>query len=151
MSVIVYHDGVMAADTRAYSGSSHPVGNKMKIHRLADGSLLGLSSSTPGLPEEFKAWLERGADREDYAPAEVDIEALLIAPDGKAYLYTDSYFRCGPLIGDTFTIGSGKKYALGAIKAGCDAEEAVHVAIACDPFCGGPVSLIRLHESDADA
>lgn len=151
MSVIVYHNGIMASDTRAYSGNSHPVGNKMKIHRLKDGSLLGMSSSTPGLPEEFKAWLERGANYEDYGPTDVDIEALLVKPDGSVYLYYNSYYRAGPLVGQTFTIGSGKKYALGAIAAGCDAAQAVEVAISCDPFCGGPVAVLPLVEARPEA
>lgn len=150
MSVIVYHDGVMAADTRAYSGNSHPVGNKMKIHRLKDGSLLGISSGQVGIPEEFKAWIERGASREDYGPPDLDLEAILVKPDGQVFLYNDSYYSAGPLLGRTFTIGSGKKYAHGAIIAGCNAVQAVEVAIVCDPFCGGPVSSIPLSDTAAD-
>lgn len=148
MSVIVYDAKrqLMAADTRAYSGSSHPIGNKMKIHRLWDGSLLGMSSAQPGAPEAFKAWIDRGEKLDDYAPSDIDIEALLVKPNGEVFLYSDGYYRAGPLVGDVFTVGSGKKYALGAWHALRDAVQAVEVAIACDTMCGGPVAALPLHE-----
>jgi ATP-dependent protease HslVU (ClpYQ) peptidase subunit len=148
MSVVIYdaNQQVMTADTRAYCGDAHPFGNKMKIHRLTDGSLLGVTSSTPGTPEEFKAWLERGARMDDWGPSEVDLDAILVTPAGEIFLYTDSYYRCGPLTGDYFTVGSGKRYALGAIKAGADALRAIEVAIECDSMCGG--SAVQLHLRD---
>lgn len=48
MTTIAYRNGVMAADTRAYSGGKLPIGTKTKIERLEDGTLLGVSSITPG-------------------------------------------------------------------------------------------------------
>jgi hypothetical protein len=149
MSVIVYdvRNGLMCSDTRAYGGDSHPIGNKRKIHRLSDGSLLGMSSSQPGVPEEFKAWIERGAKLEDYGPTSPDIEALLVKPNGDVFLFSDSYYAAGPLTGDVFTVGSGKKYALGALRAGADAQRAVEVACECDTMCGGPVTALKLFEA----
>ncbi|MBD9511604.1 peptidase S14 [Ensifer sp. ENS10] len=148
MSVIVYDSAnqTMTADTRAYCGDSHPFGNKMKIHRLFDGSLLGVTSSTPGVPEEFKAWLERGARMDDFGPSDIDVDAILVTPFGEVFLFSDSYYRCGPLVGDFFTVGSGKRYALGAIRAGASAMRAVEVAIECDTMCGGPVAQLPLHK-----
>lgn len=148
MSVIVYdvQKQIMAADTRAYGGDTHPMGNKMKIHRLHDGSLLGLTSSMPGVPEEFKAWLERGGRMDDWGPGDIDLDAILVDWCGDVYLYSNSYYRCGPLVGDVFTVGSGKKYALGAWQALRDPVKAVEVAIACDPMCGGPVAALPLRK-----
>lgn len=156
MSVVIYDakSQVMAADTRAYSGSAHPIGNKMKIHRIAtgrfEGSLLGVTSSTPGMAEEFKHWIENDALRSDtLVPAGPDFEALLVMPDGSVHLYLDAYYSSGPLVGDVFTIGSGKKYALGAFKAGASVVGAVEAAIECDTMCGGPVALLQLHKDEA--
>lgn len=146
MSVIVYdaRNKVMVADSRAYCGDTHPFGNKMKIHRLNDGSIIGITSSTPGVPEEFKAWLERGARMDDYGPGDICLDAILVTPAGEVFLYNDSYYRCGPLVGDYFTVGSGKRYALGALRAGASAHRAVEVACECDCMCAGPVTRLEL-------
>ncbi len=153
MSVIIYDAKaqLMVGDTRAYSGSSHPTGHKMKIHRIKrgayTGSLLGITSSTPGMAEEFKHWIEENADREAaYVPNGPDFEALLVKPDGSVFLYVDAYYAAGPLIGDVFTVGTGKKYAMGAWRAHPDAVKAAKIAIACDTMCDGPVVAMRLHE-----
>ncbi|TDW20436.1 ATP-dependent protease HslVU (ClpYQ) peptidase subunit [Rhizobium azibense] len=149
MSVVVYHQGVMAADSRAYSGSTHPIGNKQKIHRIKEGpfagSLLGITTNVVGLAEEFRKWVERGASRDDdLVPGEPCLTAILVKPDGEVFMFSDAYFAAGPLTGDTFTIGSGRKYALGAIQMGADAVQAVEAAIALDVFCGAPLSALNL-------
>lgn len=153
MSVVVYDSRrqVMAADTRAYSGSSHPIGSKMKIHRIERGkfigSLVGVTTAVPGQAEEFVHWLNENAHREAaWVPANPDFEAILVEPNGAVHLYYDAYYSSGPLVGEVFTIGSGKKYALGAWHALQDAVKAVEVAIACDTMCGGPVAALPLHE-----
>jgi len=96
--------------------------------------------------------------RADIGPAVCDWEALLVKPDGEVFLFVDAYYPSGPLIGDVFTIGSGKKYALGAYRAGANAVQAVEIAIQCDSMCGGPIAAVTLHEPavpdqviDADA
>ncbi|OCP21927.1 MULTISPECIES: hypothetical protein [unclassified Ensifer] len=154
MSVVVYHRGQMAADTRAYSGNSHPAGNKMKIHRLNDGSLVGIVSNQIGTPEAFVEWLNSGASRDDLMPSDPSFSAIQVKADGSVYLYDDGYTPAGPLVGETFTIGSGRKYALGAIKMGATIIQAVEVAIELDVWCGGPVAALALHEqavADGDA
>jgi hypothetical protein len=146
LSVVVYHDGIMAADTRAYSGDRHFVGNKLKIHRMPDGSLLGIVSNQVGMPEAFKQWVAEGADREAVMPDQPSFEAIHVMPDGKIFYYDDGYTPSGPIVAQTLTIGSGKKYALGAIKMGADAVRAVEIAIDCDVWCGAPVSALPLNE-----
>jgi hypothetical protein len=148
MSVVVYSDGVMVADSRAYSGSTHPIGSKMKIHRLDDGSLLGVTSNQVGLPEAFRMWIENGADREDIVPNEPSFEALHVLKDGSVYLYEDGYTPSGPLVGQHFAIGSGKKYAYGALLAGVSVVKSVEVAIEADLFCGGPISKLSLSDNE---
>ncbi|QIG75590.1 putative HslV family peptidase protein [Rhizobium phage RHph_Y2_17_1] len=147
MSVVVYHDGVMAADSRAYGGDPHPIGNKRKIHRLPDGGLVGITSNRIGMPEAFRDWLAAGSDRGAAMPAEPSFDAIHVTPEGQVFLYNDGYTPSGPLAGQTFTIGSGKKYALGAIQMGATAVEAVEAAMACDFWCGGPVYALNLHDA----
>ncbi|WP_276122699.1 peptidase S14 [Pararhizobium qamdonense] len=146
MSVVIYKDGVMAADSRAYSGSSHPVGGKQKIHRMKDGSLLGVCSNSVGMPENLREWIEAGEDKGGWALENPVFEAIRVMPSGEVFFYNDCYGKTGPLEGDVFTIGSGRKYALGAIRAGADIYEAVQVAIECDVWCSGPTRTLSLNE-----
>lgn len=152
MSVVVYDTKrrLMVADSRAYSGSPHPIGTKRKIHRIEagpfKGSLLGVASCVPGMGEEFKQWVTEGMSKEAYGPSNPEFEALLVKPNGEVLYFNDAYYASGPLESDYFTLGSGGKYALGAIRAGAGTLEAVGVAIQCDPFCGGPVKFLSLDE-----
>lgn len=152
MSVIVYdpETGVMAADSRAYAGDTHPVGQKLKAHRIEkgplEGSLLGITSSQPGFAECFKNWVTDGMMMEDIVNSTPDIEALLVKPDGSIFYFYDGYVAAGPLTGKVFTLGSGKRYALGAFIAGATASEAVEIACQCDTMCGLPVTTLSLHE-----
>lgn len=145
MSVVVYRDGVMASDSRAYSGHVAPIGAKKKIHRLADGSLVGITSNHVGLPDRLLQWLKAGARDDDLMPADPQFSMLHVKPDGQVFYYWDSYMPTGPLEAEFFAIGSGEKYALGAMTAGCDAVNAAHVAIEHDIWCGGPVRALRLN------
>lgn len=152
MSVIVYDakKQLMTADTRAYSGSGHPIGHKLKIHRIAEGpfegSLLGITSNQPGMAEEFKQWVTEGMSKEAFAPTTPLLDAILVKPNGEIFLFVDAYYPSGPLAGDFFTIGSGRKYALGALQAGADALRAVEIACELDSMCGGPVAALNLHQ-----
>lgn len=146
MSTVVYKNGVMAADTRAWSGDPAPIGQKMKIHRLDDGSLLGVTTSLPGHAEAVVKWFKDGRV-EGLEPAEADFAALHVLQNGEVYYYADRWTPSGPLTGDHFAIGSGARYAVGAMTYGASASEAVRVAIQNDVFSGAPVSLLRLETS----
>ncbi|QNH71692.1 hypothetical protein V1VFAS_044 [Rhizobium phage V1VFA-S] len=156
MSVVVYDTKrrLMIADSRAYSGSPHPMGTKMKIHRITEGpfkgALLGITSCVPGMGEEFKQWVTEGMSKEAFGPSNPDFEALLVLTDGSVIYFNDAYYPSGPLESDYFTIGSGGKYALGAIRAGADVFGAIDAAIQCDPFCGLPVVSLQLDPADTN-
>jgi ATP-dependent protease HslVU (ClpYQ) peptidase subunit len=144
MSVVVYKGGVMAADSRAYSGCPHPMGSKRKIHRLADGSLLGITSNVVGMPERVKTWIEAGMDGDAEMPVNPIFDALLIRPNGEVFLFCDGYSPSGPLTAEAFSIGSGKKYAYGAFQMGAGAIEAINATIACDMWTGAPIHSLTL-------
>lgn len=146
MSVIVYRDGVMAADTRAYSGDATPIGHKMKIFRLKDGSLVGFSTTKPGLSEAMVAWFNAESP-EGPPPVEMNFSALLVKPNGEVFYYNDSISPSGPLVGPYFAVGSGDHYALGALACGAAATEAVEVACQFDPWCALPVAALALADA----
>ncbi|MBB6306223.1 peptidase S14 [Xanthobacter tagetidis] len=140
---MVYRDGVLAADRRGYSGSKHPIGTKTKIHRLADGSLFGCSTPTPGLAEKLRRWVdENGVEKP--TPATIEAQAIVVRSDGAIFYFKDGDSFSGPLEAEYMAIGSGSEYALGALTMGADAAHAVEVAIACDVWSGGGVETLRL-------
>lgn len=148
MSTICYRDGIMAADSRAFSGGRTPIGAKMKIHRLKDGSLFGVSSPVVGLPEALRDWFNAGADVEAQ-PANLDFHALLIKPDGEVFYYSDSVFPSGPLAGAFWAIGSGEQFALGAMAFDADAVQAATIAADMDTMSAAPIVAMALHPEPA--
>ena len=123
MSVVAYKDGVMAADSRAYGGSYETSpGRKMKIHRLDDGSRVGICSAVIGLPERYVAWLRSGADPATFGAPDPDCRVLMVKPNGDVYLADGGLYFSGPIQCDFYAIGSGAHYAMGAMAMGASAE-----------------------------
>lgn len=139
MSTIAYRNGIMAADTRAYGGRGEPTpGRKVKVHRLDDGSIVGVSTATLGLSERFVAWLRAGANPKEF-DAKFDMRAVMVKPSGQLYVADDTPYFSGPMETDYYAIGSGAGYAMGAMAMGATAEEAVRVACEHDPHSGMPL------------
>lgn len=146
MTTIVYRDGVMAADSRAYAGNKQPLGFKTKIFRLADGSLFGASSSKVGQCDKLRRMVEdRGT--ETIFDKEVAAQGILVKPNGDVFYFNDQDAWSGPIQTDCAAIGSGEEYAMGALKMGASAEKAVQIAIECDVWSGGPITVMALAES----
>lgn len=144
MSVIVLHEGVMAADSKAWGGrGSVSPGRKRKLHLLDDGTRVGIVSADLGEPERFLAWYRAGADPAAWTGDKPSLRALVVKPDGSAHLFDDSAWASGPIESTTFAIGSGGEYALGAIAMGASAARAVEVAISLDVHSGGPVDELQ--------
>ena len=153
MSTIVYDakTRTMAADTRAYSGSTYPIGDKLKIRRIGGlnryaGSLVGVSSAIVGLPEEFFRWIENGANRDDLAPAEPSLSAILVDSCGEIFIFEDAYFKAGPIHAPFVAVGSGRKFAYTAMMFGASPREAIETAMMGDMFTGGYVTTLSLGE-----
>lgn len=145
MSVIAYRDGVMCADTRAWSGSHRPIGAKRKIHALEDGTLVGVVSTIVGFGERLAEWGRGGFKEEEFPDpeCEIDFAMLVVKPDGSILYYDNCRFPTGPLEAPYFAFGSGGSYALGAMHAGASAEDAIHAAIKFDTVCDYPLQKIE--------
>lgn len=143
MSVVVYKDGILAADSRAYGGKYQTSpGAKAKMRRLSDGSRVGVTTAILGMGERFFAWMEAGADPKEWGPdPRPDLRAIIVRPDGAVFLAEDVYFS-GPIETTCYAIGSGADFALGAMACGATAEEAVRVACRFDDHCGEPVHVL---------
>lgn len=141
MTTIAYRDGIMAADSRAYAGDKIPIGEKVKIRRLEDGTLIGASSTLAGGTKWVLDWFEAGcpakAGESELLPDKFDL--LVAYPNGELYIANDHAVLQGPLIASFLAIGSGEEYALGALQHGANAVQAVTAACALDVWSDLPV------------
>jgi len=137
----------MAADTRAYAGFNSPLGQKRKIRRLADGTLIGCSSNQVGFGEAVLDWYEAGADPEK-APkaAELKFTFLAVKANGEGFYANDNFLLSGPVKAECFAIGSGEGIAHGAMRAGAGAKRAVEIACEVDVWSGLPVMTLTHEE-----
>ncbi|MBZ9600747.1 peptidase S14 [Phyllobacterium chamaecytisi] len=143
MTTVVYRDGVMAADSRAYAGNKQPLGTKRKIHRLADGSLFGCSSSKVGLPEKLRRLVEEFGVETSFKES-IDAQAIVVKPNGDIFYFNAEDGFSGPIASDFIAIGSGEHFAQGALMMGADAVRAVEIGCECDVWTGGPITQLKL-------
>lgn len=144
MTTIVYRDGILAADTRAYAGDAKPIGKKQKIHQTRYG-FVGVSTPAPGFAEELVAWFKADIDKRFDAepnPNGRTFEAIEITPEG-VFFYHDNMTPSGPLDAEFIAIGSGDQYALGALEAGATATQAVEIASRLDAWTNDAIQHVN--------
>lgn len=129
MTTIAWDGLTMASDSQC---SYHSM-DTQKVHRLNDGSLVGLAGNS-GLCLRVMRALERGKT-EPYAPG--DYSYLRVWPDGRAEVSAGD--GAIPMPHRFFAIGSGSDYAMGAMAMHATAAEAVRVASMFDSDTGGRV------------
>lgn len=143
MTTIVYRNGTLAADRRAYSGDKKLIGTKTKIHRLEDGTLWGASSSNVGADALLKRWVEGGCEPVESGDLKPEsFELIVIRPDGDVFYANGNLDLTGPLTADYVAIGSGDHFALGALAMGASAEGAVQIATDLDIWSGGGIDIL---------
>lgn len=141
MTTIAYRDGVMVADSRGYAGTAAPIGIKRKIHRLENGTLIGISCSVSGGSQEVLDWLMGGQVGEISEKTKARFTALVVHPGGEVEMFIDNDHSTGPLTAGYYAIGTGAEYAMGAMAAGCEAHDAVLIAISLDIWSARPLYM----------
>lgn len=144
MTVIAWDGRSVAADTLATAGGYRDQKPSRKIVRRGD-----YAYGIVGYPAWFEAWIkwhERGAD-----PAFIPSSGISADDAGNFLVFkADAAFVCSARmpylaeVGAPDAWGSGCDFAIGAMHAGADAREAVAIAIACSPSCGGSIDVIEL-------
>lgn len=148
MTTIVYRDGILAADRRAYSGGTVFIGYKTKIRRLKSGGLVGISTNQVGLTDAIVKYFDVGGDKPTMK--EQDFTVLIIRANSEVFYASDEFHLSGPLDASFFAIGSGKQFAYGALEMGATAMEAVRVAAVHDIWSGFDGSPDTLHLNEGD-
>lgn len=142
MTVIVWKDGQMAADSQAATEWGCITGAVRKVMLLGDGRYqLGVSGSAMAITP-LRAWIEK--DLADPPPSLIggksycallvrDKEQGLIIQDGGMEVFDISQPLC---------IGSGAEIAYGALAMGATPIQAVQAAIDRSIHCGGDIHFV---------
>lgn len=142
MTVLVYRDGVMAADSMAaQAGTTY--GAFRKIKRI-NGHLVGVSGYSLHTAAFF-AWIAAGAKSD--LTLKGGFIGLAASPKGRVMIYEtddDGAVHGYPLKSPYFAEGSGGAVALGALAMGATAKQAAEIACRHDAACGRPIHTIRL-------
>lgn len=141
MTIIAYRNGIMAADTGVFAGST-VVGKSVKVVRALDGTLYGACGYS-GDAAEFRKWVRDGAVKpmpkiRKTSESESAIHVVKAFPNGSVEFI--SSFGANDFF-DTryYASGSGEDYALGALFMGATAVEAVRATIAHCSTTRGPI------------
>lgn len=141
MTTIATDGRSMVCDGRSCVGDTIACNNAVKITRLKDGSLLGLSGRASVQPK-LAAWLNNeGAFPKDCG----DWSALHLLPGEVRFYNQDASEGYNPLDLPA-AVGSGREFAIGAMLAGASAQKAVHIATQADPFSGGKITTVHLEQ-----
>lgn len=163
MTTIAVAYGIMCSDNQETNDYGHTYACK-KIYKIASGPfkghIVGTTGSTytallfidwyragkvrvPLDPKSLEDWT--GLDLVDILFEEDTFECVILTPKG--ILVTDKSFRPAPVVGDTYTTGSGGSVARGVLDAGGTAESAVEIACLRDTYTsdmGIPLQLLKV-------
>lgn len=143
MTCIAVRDGVIAADSQV---TGDYVFGSTKLFRGKDSIVGFCGAMTQGLV--FVDWYFNRSKRKPSLEHENEWSAIVLKRD--CVEFWDNSLR--PIISDGFhAIGSGCQFAIGAMEAGCTAEQAVAVACRRDPYCNLPVTTMSLGKNKAPA
>ena len=131
MSLVIYRNNALYADTRAWAGPGvSPVGAKDKVVIAKDGALLGITSGELGMP----ARVLEAYNAEERFVAGGDFCALIVKPNGELFYWADEAYMVGPLETKFAAVGTGSKYALGVLAYGGTVKRAFEIAAKLDYF-----------------
>lgn len=146
MTIIVYRDGIMAADSQITGGGT-VYGHKRKIFRTKDGCL-GAAAGHVGACYLFKTWAD-GDDRDYLRLSEFVSEepnqfgAILVKPTGFVMNF-DAKGRRVDVDSPWSVHGCAEEMAIGALAMGATAAEAVEICMKYDTGCGGDLQVESL-------
>lgn len=148
MSLVIYYGGDLYADTRAWGGDGGCAtpGAKNKVLYANDGAMIGATSASIGAG---LAALNAYNDGEIFVEGG-DFYGLVVKPGVPGYFYwIDDKPVSGPFNEPFFAVGSGAKYALGALSAGGTIKDAFKAAARFDWFSRAEFRKFSLKKAPA--
>lgn len=138
MTTVAYDGRMLASDKMANYGSTAI--ECTKIFKTVEGLLVGASGELDNtLP--FKEWVLGGRDPKSRPTLTDAFSGIVIELNGAITYYT---FRLVPstITRKQWALGSGSDYALGAMAAGKNAEQAICIATELDTNTGMGVDVL---------
>lgn len=132
MTTVAVKDNVIAADTLATGDTTFKV---TKLFVTTKG-VIGVAGAF-GEALKFVEWYKDRRKKKPTFDNDSEFTALVLKPNGAVEMW-DGALHPIP-INQPVAIGSGAQYALGAMRAGVSAEEAVGVACTLDPHSAAPI------------
>lgn len=146
MTTLVIRDGVLAVDRRLWS-SGRATGRITKVGLSKDGWVVTGAGEAALLAVVLKHVKTRElGNLKKWKPPIADDKwsetcVIMMSPKGEVWFfegYTPIKWEA-----DVFAEGSGQRYAIGAVRMGASAVEAVRVAALDDPATGDGVNWIK--------
>jgi len=143
MTVIAWDGRTVAADSLCRFGCYR---GPMPVEKIVkrNGVVFGITDYSSWF-DAWIGWYFNGQDPKEVPECKLTSGTgnFLVFKDGRAYActYDLPYLQ---EVGAPDAWGSGCEFAIGAMKAGKNAKEAVEIVIECNPDSGGPVQVIDL-------
>ena len=140
MTTIAYRDGVVAADTQCTD--SGLASYKLKLYKIRD-SVIAITGDVYACHKFIEWFKDQSKDKPEFA-SDDDFECLIFK--GEEMWGVDrnvTFVRIEPLHGSYIAFGSGRDYAIGAMRCGSSAKRAVEIAAEFDVSTGGEVTFLQ--------
>lgn len=152
MTILVYRDGIIAADTMCWWPDEGVLqeGHKLYLDNVGAWAICGDAAQGNELrkslieqrPPNFKI------DPNDDGEKKYDASLYFVNREVREVKCYDTSMGYDVIEWDeTCAMGSGAAIATGALHMGATAVEAVRAACVHSPHCGAPIEYIRLEES----
>lgn len=144
MTTIVVTDHSVACDAMTQADGVIILTKMPKVIEMC-GRLFGIAGDTAML-QPVASWVVAGASIDSHPKGDWTVVEVYMGPSHLVQYWTSG--TPYPVVVETpFAMGSGERFAYGALDVGATAEEAVKAAIKRDPNSSGPVKVFsRLHE-----
>ncbi len=144
MTTVAIRDGVMAADGLLNDNGWSATKRHQKLVILSE---IGCAVAAAGCIQDvelWKDWLLEGSP-EDRKPDLTNFSGFMLKADGEIVCYET---KLAPfVIYEPFVaVGTGEKFAIGAMEMGADAIKAVEIAARRDVWTGGEIDHVTLKE-----
>ena len=144
MTVIAWDGTTLAGDKRTSFGGLHAT--TTKVQRLPNGVMVGCAGNTAQI-WEMVHWLAQGADPEKLPAIQRDakecVTMLVVYRNGELWQYENSPYPIR-IEDKQWAIGSGRDFAIAAMRLGRTAAQAVALTCELDMSCGNGVDALML-------